>query len=527
MDLGEKYPWMKNLKAPEESFQKWKSSSTGESFVFWSLNNKIISQKPYFDWAMEHYQIPFLENMYFEKRLMTKKQWEQIRGLSGWTMEAQPVAVWEDMVFIGCVQPPPSGEPKFDSNLQSRFVLTSSLALQTHWKFINKLLPQAPESENSAQTSSNFKKDKTALLSLEKGSVLPLPPESENSAQTSSNFKKDKTALLSLEKGSVLPLPPAGANSAQTSSNFKKDKTALLSLEKGSTPPPSGSLPKTKGGTEESPQKPALFSVSSAEAKPSLDGRPADTAVPQEEILSALNLEDGPAPIRPGNLKLSLPEPEEERIVESENETFPGRAPQEESNILVMEDFKPKASALENLSSVTQTPVSSKQTEASLSTEDKDFSQTDVTRFTFNNKEKCYEELWKKIQPVFCAFMLLKVQGDKIFHQAWFGRVKVETKDKELADMKDHSLFKIVQKGHPYHGFIVDVPANKKFFSNIGWDSYPKHITAIPIKSEKQELKQIFAGLSVTPLNREKIKSIERAVSSFFQSHRKKISSAA
>ena len=78
MDLAENYPWMKSLKVSEEDFRKWKSSNTGESFVFWSLNNRVITQKPYFDWAVEHYQIPFLEDMYFEQYLMTKKQWGKI-----------------------------------------------------------------------------------------------------------------------------------------------------------------------------------------------------------------------------------------------------------------------------------------------------------------------------------------------------------------------------------------------------------------------------------------------------------------
>ena len=137
MDLTEKYPWMKSLKVSEEDFKKWKSSNTAESFVFWSLNNRVITQKRYFDWAVEHYQIPFLEDMYFEQYLMTKKQWDKIKDLSEWTPEIMPVAVWEDLIFIGCVQLPLEEEKDFP--FKRRFVLTSSMALQTTWKFVQKL----------------------------------------------------------------------------------------------------------------------------------------------------------------------------------------------------------------------------------------------------------------------------------------------------------------------------------------------------------------------------------------------------
>ena len=66
----------------------------------------------------------------------------------------------------------------------------------------------------------------------------------------------------------------------------------------------------------------------------------------------------------------------------------------------------------------------------------------------------------------------------------------------------------------------------KDFFDKIGWKQYPKHITGIPVKNEKKELVKIFAGLSTSPLSRDKIKSIEKVVFDFFRSHRHKISQA-
>ena len=153
------------------------------------------------------------------------------------------------------------------------------------------------------------------------------------------------------------------------------------------------------------------------------------------------------------------------------------------------------------------------------------FSSAGVSWSNYNQQH--YDKLWKQTQFVFCTSMILKVKGDKVYNNVWSGRIKVEKIDGEVANLKDYSLFKIIQKGHSYHGFVVDTPANKKFFKKIGWDTYPKHITAIPIKNEKQELKKVFAGLSTSPLSREKIKNIEKIISDFFRSHSRSVSQAA
>ena len=100
MDLSKNYPWTKKLPVGENDFQKWQAGKTKESFVFWSLKNKLISPKAYFDWAGQHYQIPFLKNMFFEQNPITKTEWDKVKDLSDWTEEKCPVALWRVLSLL-------------------------------------------------------------------------------------------------------------------------------------------------------------------------------------------------------------------------------------------------------------------------------------------------------------------------------------------------------------------------------------------------------------------------------------------
>ena len=444
------YLWAENLKVSEEDFKKWRIADTKESFVFWSLKNRTINPKLYFDWAVEHYQIPFLKDLFFEQHLMTKKQWERIKDLSDWTPEMVPVTVWEDTVFIGCVELP--AEQEKTSHFKYRFVLTSNTALQTTWRFTEKLSKSIDRDE---ATQSQFIMKTNSAIKEKNHTVIP---------------EQTDTAI-----------PATNRSTTRTQINFSKEKNTILQ-KKAFTP----DIPSEKKDSQSTEVK-----INSA-------------------VLKA---------------ESSLPAITEERAVTSENNTFPGRSPHTEDNNLIKGHFKPIASGKQQPASNTKSAY-------------QELSITEVTKTGVtvsktgalhlkSEERKHYEYLWKQTRSIFCTSMILKVKNDKIYPYVWSGHITIKQTDKALANLKDYSLFKIVQKGHPYHGFAVETPANKEFFSRIGWDSYPKHITAIPIKNKNQILDQIFTGLGTKSLSRNEIKSVEKIISDFFQSYSQKISQAA
>ena len=205
------------------------------------------------------------------------------------------------------------------------------------------------------------------------------------------------------------------------------------------------------------------------------------------------------------NLKkqASFPEQEEERVVE-DNNTFPGRSPVDD-NIIVMKNF-------EKESQQNQTEDSSEQTNTKFMFVDSVTKSSSHYSLSYN-----YGDLWKYTKSFYCTSIVLVVEENKAIPITWTGKIK---KYKDISiDLDDYSLFKIVKKGHSYNGFIVDTPANKKFFSQVGWEEYPKHVTAIPIKDVKGNLVNIFVGFSLNPVSYGKIQQIEENILKFFQTN--------
>lgn len=451
MELVKNYPWSENLKISQEDFKKWQSDSTADSFVFWSLKNKVINKNEYFNWAMEYYDTPFLEDMFFEQYLITKRQWNKMKDLSDWTKEIMPVAIWDNTVFIGCLELPQ--EKHFD--FEHRFVLVSSMALQMTWKFTKTLSEVIKKDEEITRSQKIIQTD----LGINKTDDFITESQTHSITRVTNSIKDIKKE------------------------NFRKKDEGF----------------QIKAFTPETPSEEKHPLIVPLVDQPSIQSKN------KESTDSGLIKMDSHI----SKTKASLPEVEKERSADLENNTFPGRY--NENDNLIMGNFKSKSSDTQRVSKKNlQTEITSTN-----------------TLYLKLGQDEDYETLWKQTKPVFCTSMVLKVETEKVFLLTWSGRMKINKTDEKLADLSDHSLFKVVQRGHPYHGFVVETSANKKFFNKIGWDSYPKHVTAIPIKNEKRELKHIFTGFSTSSLSKDKIKNVEKIVSDFFQSKNQKLSMTA
>ncbi len=140
------YPWAAPLQAGENSFIQWKQSQAKEGFLAYCLNKKIVSRKSYFEWASEIYQLPVLDHMFFENSFMKKDQWEALGGLAEWREDLMPVWVWNDVVFVGCLEPP---EGFKNWPFKGRLVLVTDRALKINWKTMKRQAQTAaaPEAE--------------------------------------------------------------------------------------------------------------------------------------------------------------------------------------------------------------------------------------------------------------------------------------------------------------------------------------------------------------------------------------------
>ena len=127
--------WTKHFKVSEEDKKKWeKAKSTSESLLSYALKQKAIPREEYFDWAREHHQIPFLKTDFFQNpEILSKSKWKKIKDLETWSQQMLPVSFWEDIVYIGCIEP--CGKTL---SFPHRFVLASDLSLKMLWNILYK-----------------------------------------------------------------------------------------------------------------------------------------------------------------------------------------------------------------------------------------------------------------------------------------------------------------------------------------------------------------------------------------------------
>ena len=440
MDLEKKYPWSKQIKISKECLSKWKEANTKESLVFWSLKNRELPQKEYFNWAMEYYQMPFLDDMFFEHHIMTKKQWIQVKDMASWTSEFLPLALWDDIVFVGCVDP---HFQKSHFNFKHRLILSSSRALQMIWNFTKTLSNTTTKNHPKTQEKLN---EKDHLKNQAAGQFFskPLDTKKHHSHTSSLPIVETKTMKVVSEKGKdsphIIPFRPISSSPQESSQSSK------------------------------------------------------------EKLSSLLNQKEGPQIQKNEILKEKIPVSQTEKISLSSLET------DNKDNNILRGDFRSKKfDKQERETRINQTR----------------------TVYIKRDSDIKYESLWRETKPFFVTSMVLKVKEDRIYPFVWHGHIRINDVDEALGCLSGYSLFKVVSRGLPYHGFAIDNPDNKNFFHKIGWEKYPQHITAIPIKNEQQKLYQIFVGLGTQHFQKERIKHVEKVIAQFFQSDDQKNSKVA
>ena len=130
------YKWAEAFNVSQKDLEKWQEEGGQQSFLLWALTQKRIDRKKYIEWASNFYKMPIIENLFFEEQSMNYQQWNQIKNLEKWQEEMAPIAVWEDNLFIACLEKPSINN---SSSFKYYFVLATDLALRTNWKYLKNL----------------------------------------------------------------------------------------------------------------------------------------------------------------------------------------------------------------------------------------------------------------------------------------------------------------------------------------------------------------------------------------------------
>ena len=498
MEFDKNYPWAKKFHLSLEEYEKWQKSGKSSSFPTWCLEENLLSPKTYFKWAKKEYQYAFLKEEFFKSPALSKSDFEKIKDKAKWSKEFMPVFVWNDVIFIGCVE---KKDLKLD--FKHRFVLTHPSSLESLWNLVQKeekelveegfTLVKADVPATTFVGGKDFKTN-TQLKAMSLKKDTPVIALKEETKESSPSEEENQEIKKESEEKTELPLAKL------------KEVTPLVALkeeteEKISSPDEEESQDVKK----QSEEKTELPLAKLKEEKP-LELKNKEEVLPEKK--------DFPL------AKAELPEEEEkERKVFEEQEEFPERHVEEDEVLSPPLELKKKEES-EGLKA--DVSLDEENNQKALSNQEEKPTEAKGSEATvYGTSTYLYDGLWKKASPLFSAYGIFEIKAGKIKFSHYFGNINTKGLQDLSIDFNKESLFKILKKGHTYHGFVIDNPINKLFFTGIGWTNYPKHATFIPLDFQDGKPSEIFIGLSLSPLMRKQWKDFEIFVFDFFQEEEK------
>ncbi len=515
------YAWTIDLNVSEKNLEDWNQSNNNQSFLLWSLTQKIIDRKKYFDWASNFYNIPIVQNTFFEQNLMNQSQWSKVKNLHRWNEEIAPIYIWEDTVFIACLEKPKNHK---SWSFKHRFVLVTDLALRMHWKSI-KDFQKSTEKEIPIKAPTSLNND-TSLPEIEEERISFSPDEStdpERSHQTREStpfYMKGITIDTPSEEDDFIKKAEYSQMSSTKKTNTIKSTKSKNFLDHIT------SIIKNPLLKNESKQKEIILNPKTISEKTDseiikVSPKPIQKEAPPKATLSS---EKTNPEITKTNLEITnlTPKPIQKEAPPKVTLSSEKINPEITKTNLEITKITPKPIQKEAPPKVT---LSSEKTNPEITKTNPEITNLTKTNFTIKYKEN-HDDFFNQVKSQFIGSLILKSRNNDLLFQNWSGRIEIkpEMETKTAANLNDFSIFKIVGKGHSYHGFVVDTEVNQKFFNSIGWSQYPKHVTAIPIQDEMNKLKFVFIGISMTNLDKQSVKKIEQQVLDHFnKSNTKKL----
>lgn len=584
MDLFKSYKWAAQFKISEKDFNTYKKEGSKASFLMWSLKNKIIDRKKYFDWAVKMYNLPMLQGAFFQSYLMSLKDWQQVQDLKDWNSELMPVWLWKDSVFVACIEPPKDHQSwDFDHKL----VLVTDLALGMYENTIQELKEGTKTNFNKTNQCNKNTIDKNTRTSIKK-----FPENTKSSVSDNKNIKTESRAkntimpttniltekMPEITDADVLPILPitqrqlplldstdtqaqiqlddsqplnqldldlvknvkskiASDTSAEATKSTITKKTeepinideSLLKIENnlgeiikpstkddGDNPLPKQATPKVLADFEDVSL--SGLDISSPKAKvTNIDFPQTEQDDPRQEN----ELADFP---ERSNSPAHLLDKKEKMADKAKTDLQSSAVKKENTNLINSNspavsktaDPSQQNSKIINLESKKSKVIESKQV-----VQNEDETTIPIATKTFIMKTGIgYNSFFSKLKKYFSSILILTNKNGQLFALDWTGCNKQIDKQEALGNFSDFSIFKVLEKGHSYHGFIVDTQANKAFFNKVGWKTYPKHASAIPIKNSNNAIESVVVGLTLHSHNRETIQEIEQVVSSQFNQNK-------
>lgn len=94
------------------------------------------------------------------------------------------------------------------------------------------------------------------------------------------------------------------------------------------------------------------------------------------------------------------------------------------------------------------------------------------------------EQAFAKLKEAYDCALIMRCHNNTVSPYKWDSSLKLT--DEMSVSLDQPSLFRIAAKTvRPYHGYVVDSPAHRDFFTQMGFKTLPECVTAVPIVIDK------------------------------------------
>ncbi len=471
--MSQTKPWVKALKISFNDYEAWSTEVTSEeSLTFWALDKGKIKAQDYLHWAREHYQLPVLKDSWFKKHC-NHKLWNQIQSVANWSPHMIPIEEWDGIIYVAVVEPPEGVQWSFPVT----YVLAHARPLKNHWKALQSgdhELPPIPESilVNTSSTADTPNEegevDHLASIEIPDAETTALPPTGEFIQQQEGEGPTAPEIHLNIPEPNEIISDEGGGD-------IKIPMDLELSLPKATAIPdsPEGislDFPNNTVASKSSPEGISLDLPDPTQQDSHPDGvsldipkfdRVPDDVASLDDTLDSLGIKKEPE----FKLKFDIGEdspntsPPEPTHLTNATHTNKGTITRFAITVTGLNKEAPKGAVID-------TDKSAPHTSSSCANE------SEAAAWLFNEL-KCY----------FQQSMILLLNGEELKPWKWENSWSPKSKEAfEGFNPDQPGLFRIIKRTkQPYHGYVVSSSLNKAFFKNWGFETFPEHVTALPM----------------------------------------------
>ncbi|GEM_PF-1371582 len=473
------HAWFEHFKEQLQGLtEAFERSETSLSLLAFALKNGHLKSEDYFKWAMNHYQLPKLQDVFFKETPMSQEMFAKWATHYPWSEECLPVAEWDGSLIVACLHPPQD----FPTNPPYIPVLAAPECIEQSWlqvhpravkkePALNASAEQAPEGiDLSVKPSSQRSND---AFSFED---LGLGPSSDSDSLELSVSEESSSGIEVLDEGlagifdsapvtNLQPLTPLQKNDSPTNevsasnSNLLvknsapevKEKTEVTQASDSSlildelslnTPAPNSPLPDVLPAAEVAPK------IASAES------------TPEKSTLAKVEKPNLGAAVIAASKQPPPPPPRSEPAEVDDENSF-GNKP------------IPLSPRPVGVAKPTLNPVASGH-----------FALDKIKKKNSSVINEKIKLVLSEMKAYFEKSMILTLDEDEsqLTAFAWDENFKGIKDTSSRFPLKTPSIFNIVAATQkPFHGYISLNEINEKFFEDWNQGKIPDHVTITPI----------------------------------------------